>query len=170
MPANPNWARWIFASTAYALKKVATDASLPVLVEHLDERTQAFMEAPDRAEIRITGPFTTELSHGCFRIFLDANVLLWSRYDGKVKNQYNLLKNAGLFHERMDSPIAVWNYGSLAGDYQDADPSTQVFLGCLRPKPGRSESIKVFNFGQVDKIDKVKQTAVDAKFVMYIDV
>src|SRR4051812_40904100 len=115
MPANPNWARWIFASTAYALKQVAVDASLPVIVEHLDERTQAFMQAPDRVEIRITGPFTQELSKGWFRIQLDANVLLWSRYDGQAKNAYTLLKNAGLFHEAMDSPIPVWNYGVEAG-------------------------------------------------------
>ena len=32
------------------------------MVEGLDERTTAFMEATDRVEIRITGPFTRDLS------------------------------------------------------------------------------------------------------------
>jgi hypothetical protein len=169
MPADPNWARWIFASVADNLKAVATDAHLPVLVEHLDERTKSFMEATDRAEIRITGPFTQELSKGCFRILVDANVLLTSRYDGQTKNQYQLLEYAGLFHEAMDSPIPVWNFGRKLTDYQGGDPSTQIFLGCLTPRPGRNESVRVINFGQIDKIDKIKQTAVDASYVMYLD-
>ena len=45
MAANPNWARWIFHSVADYLKNVATDANLPVLIEHFDERTAAFERA-----------------------------------------------------------------------------------------------------------------------------
>lgn len=164
MAANPNWARWIFASVAYHLKQVAQAHAVSVLVEHLDERTPTFMQASDRAEIRITGPFSQKLSEGYYRIWLDANVLLTSRYDGEVKNAYTVLKNAGYFHEAMDQPIAVWNYGNEAGDY----PDSQVFLGCLMPRPGRNESVRVLNFGQLDKTDKVKQTAVDARYVMYL--
>jgi hypothetical protein len=62
MSANANWARWIFASVADHLKYVATATDLPVLVEHLDERTPQFSKATDRAEIRITGPFSQEIS------------------------------------------------------------------------------------------------------------
>jgi hypothetical protein len=168
MPANSNWARWIFASVAKTLKEVATDASIPVLVEHLDERSETFMRASDRVEIRITGPFTQEQSQGYFRIYVDVNVLLSSRYDGSKKNQYTILKYAGLFHEAMDMPIPVWNYGNEPGDFVDDDPDTQVFLGCLSPRPGNSESVRVFNFGQIDKTDKLKQSAVDARYVMYL--
>ena len=82
MAANPNWARWIFHSVADYLKEVATDADLPVLIEHFDERTAAFERATDKAEIRITGPFDQELSKGYHRIYVDVNVLLTSRYDG----------------------------------------------------------------------------------------
>jgi len=53
--ANPNWARWVFASVASYLKRVAEEAHLPALVEGLDDRTTEFMEATDRCEIRITG-------------------------------------------------------------------------------------------------------------------
>ena len=81
MAANANWARWIFHSVADYLKEVATDADLPVLIEHFDERTAAFEHAGDKAEIRITGPFDQELSKGYHRIYVDANVLLTSRYD-----------------------------------------------------------------------------------------
>lgn len=169
MAADPNWSRWIFASVAFKLKAVATEANLAVLVEHLDERSDAFMKATDRVEIRITGPFTQELSKGSFRIWVDANVLLTSRYDGSAKNAYDILKFAGLFHEAMDSPIPVWNYGPEPGDYLDSDPNTQVFIGCLLPRPGTNDSIRVFNFGQTDKVDKLKQSAVDARYVMYLE-
>ena len=165
MAANPNWARWIFHSVADCLKEVATDAALPVLVEHFDERTAAFERAGDKAEIRITGPFDQELSKGYHRIYVDVNVLLTSRYEGK-KNAATILKYAGLFHEAMSEPIPVWNFGGEPGDYREDDPETQVFLGCLIPRPGRNESVRVMNFGQMNKIDKIKQTEVDARYVM----
>ncbi len=166
MSANPNWARWIFHSVASYLKDVATDASLPVLVEHFDERTATFERATDKAEIRITGPFDQELSKGYHRIYVDANVLLTSRYDGAVKNAATILKNAGLFHEAMSEPIPVWNFGGEPGDYVEGDSSTQVFLGCLNPRPGRNDSVRVMNFGQIDTVDKIKQSEVDARYVM----
>ncbi len=168
MPANPNWARWMFASVASALKTVATEASIPVLVEHLDERSETYMKATDRVEIRITGPFTQELSKGYFRVWLDVNVLLTSRFDGAKKNAYTILKNAGLFHEAMDMPIPVWNYGNEDGDYVEDEEETQIFLGCLTPRPGNNDAVRVFNFGQIDKTDKIKQSVVDARYVMYI--
>lgn len=169
MPANPNWARWIFASVADYLKQVATDVSLPVLIEHFDERTATFEHATDHAEIRITGPFTQELSHNYHRIWVDANVLLTARYDGQRKNPFNILKYAGLFHEAMASPIPLWNYGNEPGDYVASDPASQVFLGCLEPRPGKNDSVRVLNFGQMDKTDKIKQTAVDARYVIYLN-
>jgi hypothetical protein len=168
MPANPNWARWIFASVADHLKQVATNVDLPILVEHFDERTETFERASPKAEIRITGPFTSELSANYFRIWVDANVLLTDRYDGSRKNPFDILKYAGLFHEAMDSPIPVWNYGSEPGDYVAGQPDTQVFLGCLVPRSGNSDSVRVINFGQIHATDKLKQTAVDARYVLYL--
>lgn len=172
MPANPNWARWVFSSVAYHLKTVATQAGLAVLVDHLDDRTDAFQKASDKVEIRITGPFTKECSQDYFRIAVDANVLLTSRYDTPTskKNSLDILRYAGLYNEAMDSPIPVWNYGVQPGDYQDDDPSTQVFLGCLLPKAGKDDSaVRVFNFGQMDKIEKIKCSVVDARYELYID-
>ncbi len=174
MAANPNWARWIFHSVADHMKQVATTASLPVLVEHFDERTAAFERATDKAEIRITGPFDQELSKGYHRIYVDVNVLLTSRYDGATKNAATILKYAGLFHEAMSEPIPVWNFGGEPGDYVEDDPDnpndpnllTQVFLGCLIPRPGKNESVRVMHFGQLDMVDKLKQSEVDARYVM----
>lgn len=165
---NENWTRWIFASVAKALKETATDNGIPVLVEHFDERSSAFMEATDRAEIRITGPFIQELSQGYYRILVDVNVLLTSRYDGTAKNAYTIHQYAGIFQAAMGNEIGVWNYGGEEGDYDPNDSNTQLFLGCLKPRAGNNDSIRVFHFGQTDKTDKLKQSAVDARYVMYL--
>lgn len=168
MPANPNWARWLFASTADVLKSVATNNNLSVLIEHFDERTETFLKASDRAEIRITGPFTQEQSKGYHRLLLDVNVLLTSRYDGEAKNAFNILKYAGLFRGALSMPIPVWNYGPEDGDYVEEDEESHLFIGCLLPKGAKGDLIKVFNFGQTNETDKIKQTVVDARYEMFI--
>lgn len=162
MPANPNWARWMFASVATYLKQVAKDNNLPVIVEGLDERTTAYMAATDRGEIRITGPFTRELSRHYFELKLDVNVLLSSRFDGPAKNRYEFTKFAGLFHEAMDGAIAIFKFGNLPGDDETA------LVGCLSPLTGRNDAVRVFHFGQINSTDGLRQSMVDARYVMEI--
>ena len=159
MSANPNWARWVFASVASYLKQVALEAELPVVVEGLDERSTDFMEATDRCEIRITGPFTREASHNYFYVEVVANVLFVSRYE-EQKNQYAIMQKIGVFHEAMDGAIAVYKYGREPGDDEHA------LVGCLSPFQGRNDAIRVLHFGQVNPTDRLKQSMVDARYRM----
>lgn len=168
MAANSNWARWVFASVVVALKQVATNANLPVLIEHLDDRNKQFQEAPDRAEIRVTGPFVQEQGKDYFRIYVDVNVLLISQYGGTNKHGYDILRYAGLFQETMSAVIGVWNYGDQEGDYDPDDPDSQIFLGCLEPKFGENDMIRVFNLGQTDRTVKQKESVVDCRYVLYL--
>jgi len=138
--------------------------AIPIIVDGIDERSDAFTRATDRAEIRITGPFTREMSNGYWQAYVDANVLLTSRYDGKAKNAYDLLKYAGLFYAAMDCAVGVWNYGGEAGDYVESQAASHVFLGCLNVRPG--QAVRVVNFGQVDPVVKVKQAEVEARYVI----
>ena len=169
MAIDPNWARWVFASVAKALKEVvATEQNLAVLVEQLDERTKEFEQKTNKVEIRITGPSTQELSKGYFRNCVDMNVLLTCRYDGAQKNAYTIFRLAGLYQAALSTPIGVWNYGSEDGDYIEGQPDTLVFIGCLKPRPGIQDSTKVLHFGQIDPVSKLSQTMVDARYVMYL--
>jgi len=161
MPANPNWARWVFASVATFLRQVAQSQQLPVLVEGLDDRTTEFMEATDRCEIRVTGPFTKELSHNYFQIEVVVNVLFLSRYE-EQKNQYAIIQKMGVFHEAMDGAIAVYKYGTGPEDDEHA------LVGCLSPVQGRSDAIRVMHFGQITPTDRIKQSMVDARYRMEI--
>jgi len=160
MPANPNWARWIFASLADYLKKVAQANDVAVMVEGLDERSSQFMEAADRVEIRITGPSVRELSHNYWVLKVDANVLLSSRFDGPdTRNRYTFTQLAGIFQSAMDAAIAIYRYGSQSGD-------DETLVGCLSPLSGRQDAVKVFHFGQVNETDGLRQSMIDAKYVM----
>jgi hypothetical protein len=159
MPANPNWARWVFASVATYLKQVAQQQQLAALVEGLDDRTTTVMEASDRCEIRITGPFTKELSHNYFQIEVLVNVLFLSRYE-EEKNQYAVMQKIGVFHEAMDGAIAIFKYGNQVGDDEHA------LVGCLSPVQGRNDAIRVMHFGQITPTDRIKQSMVDARYRM----
>jgi hypothetical protein len=145
------------------LKEIAIDESLPVLVEGLEERTKTFMDATDRVEVRITGPFMEELSKGFWRLYVDVSVLILSRYDGGLKNAYDLYRFAGVLADAMETDVEVWNFGSEAGDYTST-PSTQVKLGCLKLLKG----VTITHFGQTDTSAKVKQCEVACRYVMEV--
>ena len=134
MPANPNWARWVFASVATYLKEVAREAGIAAIVEGLDNRTTEFMEAPDRCEIRITGPFTREASHNYFYVEVVVNVLFVSHYE-EPKNQYAIIQKMGVFQGAMDGPIAVYQYGN-----QPSDDETRWSAASSRSKAATTPS------------------------------
>ena len=167
--AQRDWDRWVFASLAAYLKGIANGYRLPVLVEHFDERTPQFMQATDRAEIRIAGPHSHQLSNDYYRLFVEVSVILTSRYDGPVKNAYSILDYAGAFHEAMNLPIGVWNFGGQPGDYVVGRPETLQFLGCLTQRPGRGNDVRVEHFGQIDVATKIKQSLVEARYMIELE-
>jgi hypothetical protein len=156
--------RYLFASIADAMKTVAGTLSLPVLVEHFDERTETFMQAADRAEIRITGPLVRHGGKDYYDLFIDVSVLLVSRYDKSNKNPFDIIRYAGAFVAALEAPIAVWNYGPVAGDYDEDDEETQLHLGCLTLRPG--QGVTVLHHGQVDSVEKVKMSEINARLNM----
>jgi hypothetical protein len=162
---NEHWPRWIISSIAQSLKTtVATPESLPFLVEGLDDRTQVFEEATDRAECRINGPWVRELSHGYWRVYVDINIMLLCNMDGETKNVFRLDELAGKFLSAMGSAIATYRTGTIAQD-PDNDGS---LLGCLLPRSGKSDSVRVIHFGQLSKTERLRQAEVDGRYVMYL--
>ena len=159
--SNPNWARWIFASLATQMKQVAVDNKLPVLIEGLDERTTQFMDATDRAEIRITGPFTRDLSNNYYELAVDMNVLFVSRFE-LGKNNYDMMSHVGAYQAAMDAPIPIYKYGNQPGDDE------HVCIGVMEPRNRRGDAVRVMYFGQADLTNRVKQALVDARYVLYL--
>ncbi len=159
MPASPYWARWIFASLADYLKKVATDNDIKVLIEGVDDRTDDIMRASEHVEIAITGPFTRELSRNYYELKVGVRILIQSRMDKPPKNRYSPQRIAGIYHEALDAAISVYRYGT--------DPEDdQTHLGCLLPLNDKNNPIKVYHFGQMTPTDRLRQSMVDCWYVM----
>ena len=159
MSANPNWARWIFASLATYLKKVATENEIKALIEGVDDRTDEIMEAVEHVEIAITGPFSREMSRNYYELKVGVRLLIQARMDNPPKNRYSPQRIAGIYHEAMDAVIAVYRYG-------DDPEDDQSLLGCLSPAKGRNDALRVFHFGQMTPTDRLRQSMVDCWYVM----
>jgi len=160
------WPRWIAGSIAKELSALAAELGLPVLVNFTSDRTDAFSQAADTVEIRITGPFVQRLSHEYWRADVDVSVLLTCRHGG-TRDAYRINRFAGAFQEAMSEPIAIWNCGREAGDYVAGSPSTLVHLGCLVPR--REVAVKTVNFGQVHPTDRVEQVEINGKYRMEVE-
>lgn len=159
MAVNPNWARWIFASLADYLKKVATDNNVKALIEGVDDRTDEIMQASEHVEIAITGPFSRELSRNYYELKVGVRILILSRMDNPPKNRYTPQQIAGLYHEAMDAVIAIYRYGSGPED-------DQQLLGCLASLNDRNNPLRVYHFGQMTPTDRLRQSMVDCWYVM----
>lgn len=156
-----NWPRWVQASVGKHFKDVAIANSYPAIVEGIDERTTAFMESYDRLEIRINGPFVKELSHNFWHFEVGANILIMSHMGGQLPNAYFGTEIAGRMAKAADEPIPVFKYGNGVDD-------DQSLIGCLTLLRGSKESVKVHQFGEINKEDRLRQTAVDVNLAMEI--
>lgn len=159
---NQNWARWIIASIAVYFKTVIDTLSIPLLCDGLDEREHANMHH-SHAELRISGPFVKELSKDYWRIHIDINILLTYLMKSTEDNVYDLQTWCGVIQESMDGPINIYKYGGEAGD--DAS-----YIGCLRSRMGKFEANRVFHFGQISKVDRVRQSMIDGRYMMELTV
>ena len=162
---NPHWARWIISSVAdHFITNVSAPLSIPFLVEGFQDRDDSFEQAPDRAELRINGPFTREQSKNYWRIWVDINILVMSNYDGTVRNRYSLVNNAGKFHEYADRCIPIYR----KGDVSENPENDGTLLGYLSPRSGKNDSVRSINLGQIHRVDRIRQTQVDGRYVMYL--
>ena len=155
-------ARWVFASIAVYFKGVADGLSLPFFVEGVDERESDTMEE-DHVELRISGPFIREVSHGVWRTWTDINILLTGRMLMSQEDAYGIARWGGEFEQAMTDRIPIYKFGSGVGD----DDS---LIGCLTHRKGKAESIRLLHFGQISRTDRVRQAMVDGRYEMYLKV
>jgi hypothetical protein len=152
---NENWPRWIMASIAEYFRVAVATIPLPLLVDGIDEREAEKLHY-DHAELRITGPYITELSRNYFRILVDVNVLLTELMD--KPNAFDLQTWCGIVAKAMDGPINIYKYGEETGD-----DGSWVF--CLTPLNGRIEPNRILHFGQLGRTDRIRQSMIDGHFI-----
>ncbi len=156
---NPNWACWIVTSLAVYFKEIADDVGIEFLVAGIDERESGKIKV-DYAELRINGPFIRQLSEGYFRLDVDSNIL-FSDFISGSENPYKLIAWAGKFQQAAERSIPVYRYGP------DASVDDGSLLGCLSVRGGKNGS-NIYQFGQVNANDRVRQVSVDTRHWMFL--
>lgn len=153
---NPNWARWIMASSSVYFKAISDTIPLPFTVEGVNEKTIEELHA-DHAELRINGPHIIEMSKDFYDLKVDLNILLTDLMKETNENAYAIQLWCGVFQASMDGPIPIYKYGSELGD-------DSTLIGCLTARHGKYDATRVLHFGQVHKTDRIRQSVVDGKF------
>ena len=152
---DENLARWIFASVAKHFESTALGLSLPYFVEGVDERTDEDMRA-DHAELRLTGPWVKEISHNYWTVDVHINILFTKLMELSGADAYDIVRWCGTFQNVMLSPIPIYQYGD----------SPLVTIGCLKPSDRSADAVRVYHFGQISKDVRIRQSEVDALYVM----
>ena len=158
---DENLARWVVASISVYVKNIADGLNLPLLVEGVDERDPDTMRE-DHAELRFSGPFVREVSHGCWRTWTDINILVTDRMMMSQEDAYGIVRWGAKFQQAMTSRIPVYKYGPDAVD-------DGTLIDCLTHRKGRVESVRLIHFGQISREDRIRQAVVDGRYEMYLN-
>jgi hypothetical protein len=157
---NANLARWTAASINVYFKAVADTISLTYFVEGVDERDDSTM-LEEHAELRLSGPFIREISNGYWRVHVDVNIMLTDQMKMSTEGAYDIHDWGGAFLAAMTEPIPVYRLGTGGQD-------DQTLVGCLTQREGFSEPARLIHFGQVSRVDRIRQAVVDGRFEMYL--
>ena len=157
---NPNWSRWIWASILNHFKDVANGIPLPMHAEGVDERDAADLET-NHVEVRVNGPFVRELSRNYFKLDVDINLLLFNFMSETAESGYDLATWSGIFQAAAEGPINIYKFG---GELVD-DSS---YVGCLTLRHGKYDSLRLLYFGQTGRVERLRQSMVDAKYAIYL--
>lgn len=155
MPVNQKWHRWIYASVAKHLHTAATAASLPLIVEFLDKRDDAWKAAARRAEVTITGPRTRELSRGFFRVHVDVFVIVTSDIAPSGSADYDHIDKVGAMATALNSCILCKTYGEVP---------PLVELGILTLRDDLNDEISPEHLKPAEKDTQIHST-VEARLV-----
>jgi hypothetical protein len=153
-----NLPRWVFSSLASHFKTIADNNSIPFFVEGIDERESEDMRQ-SHVEFRITGPMVKEVSKEYYTVEVVVNALFTSLMELTGVNAYQIVNWCGVFAEEMHKPLPIYKYG----DGPDDDGS---LVGCLRVKKDAKDAVRVWHFGQISTVDRVRQSEVDATYEM----
>ena len=161
MAMNKNWPRWIFASVSDHFKTKMDAVSLPLFIEGQHRDIDKSLQ--DYVELRVDGPYITEIARDQWQLYIEVNVLINSIMNDT--NNHRIHTSAGLVGAAFEDAIPVYKYGSTGED----DDS---FLGCLvlQQDKKRRERIQISHFGQVAPNTKLLQATVEGHFIIDLEV
>ena len=153
MSANPHWPRWILASIAKHID--ARRNNIPLFIEGQHRNTR---DEPDLFELRVDGPYFTEVSKGYWHVVIDVSVLIQSAI--RDTEFYRIQELAGLVAAAF-TKIHVFKYGN-----ESSDDDSQ--LGCMKliADIGGKQGIEISHYGQLAPAEKILQATVEGTYEM----
>ena len=150
--SNINWPRWIFASICKHFDDCRGDYDLFIEGQFRDAG------APDKdfLELRVDGPYITEINKNYYKLYVEVNVLIQSQMDNT--NYHRIYDDMGKVAS-MFTTVNLYKYGTGSED-------TQEHFGCLlllQDTQNRNR-IQINNFGQVDPKTRLTQATVEGHY------
>lgn len=152
-----NTPRWIFASVSKHF-----DAHKQTLKLYIEGMHRGTRDDKDFIELRVDGPYFTELSKGYWRIYSEINVLVQSAMDDT--DFHRIWKDIGIVSAAFINLI-VYKYG----DGPDDDDSQ---LGCMKliSSARGKERLQVSYFGKIAPSVEIHQATVEGHYEMYLNI
>ena len=152
MPLNQNLPRWIIASVSKHFDD--RRQGIPMFIEGQirDTRTEK-----DFIELRIDGPYYTEVSKGFWNVYIEINVLIQAAQD--QADYHRIYRSAGIVAAAFEHAISIFKFGDGVGD----DDSLIGCMHLLGDKEKR-ERIQISHFGQVEPETGIFQSTVEAHY------
>jgi len=158
MAVNPNWNRWLFASISQHFYD-GIGTLLPLYIE-AQWRGDVERTTPDFAELRIDGPYITEVSNNYWRHYLEVNVLIHS----SIGTNYHMIHTSTGLICSIFTDIDLYKYGNTIND----DDSIFGCLKLLQDSRGR-DRIQVSHYGQIEPNLKEVQATVEGHYEVFLE-
>jgi hypothetical protein len=158
MAINPKWARWAFASVVNHFQNNLDTTRVPIFVEGEKRNTDTLKTF---AEVRMDGPFFTEVSRDCYKIEGEVNILIQATLD--EMDAQLIHRSVGLVTAAF-SDISVYRFGDEPGD-----DNSFVWCWKLINDSRRRERVQVSHFGVIEPNTKLTQATVEAHYDVFLD-
>ena len=147
---NARWEPWIVNSFGDYFNTFAESENIEMFMEGQVRETSG---ERDWIELRVDGPYFTEVSKGVWDIFVEVNVLVGSILDETVMDKIRGL--TGKVSAQFASAINIFKYGDESGD----DESLWTCMRLVSP-----DRIVTTHFGQVSPGEELLQATVEGHY------
>lgn len=146
---NSNWSKWCYRSICKHF-----DSALTIPIVYTGQPTQV-TDSSNFVELRIDGPYITELSKDYFRLYYEVNILhQYTRSETNIYNRFNTLGNI----QAAFTTITV---------YDDEDN----IVGCMTLDQDLRDRqrVQTNDFGQIDPDVDILQATVEGHYILMME-
>ena len=142
---------WVRKSVGKYFADFAATQSIPLQIGGVDADDPQIRDAPRRVELRVHGPTLREHDSDVFYGEVSVNLLFTDHTNVANYNVYDIIEIIGEFQWHCNNAIPI--YGE-----------SENLIGCLETKSDRSDTVRLYDFGELIDQEGVRQLMVDAHY------